>query len=386
MTEFDAILQRTLDATITQIFLFLGVVIILGIVFTIGLIFVVKKLRTESMSNQDYERLKKKRSTLIFSLVLVVFALVVIPLGSAQRITDLKHDIEHQQYVCAEVDYSYSRNGKGKDLVTIIRDGEIIYVDFPKGWSEEDFPRGEFHGTAWYSEESKILLSFTADNGAEQNMQESQVIPMLTVTDVDVDLSGIMVNHDPVMADTQKLSITELQDFFGESFSWTRENPHYLHEINERFPVSYLRSMSGTENEQSYYIAYPVAEGGMYLVFLSPAISEDRQTAQLAGTATVYLSNLPEASDLDRLQYGDSFDTVKQIAPATLVSFLKSSAITSVSFLRDGTVAEITYQKEAYVKDQVLRVEKLEFNKNLALILPEDWSYITADQQKPNQP
>ena len=165
MTEFDAILQRTLDATITQILLFLGVVIILGIVFTIGLIFVVKKLRTESMSNQDYERLKKKRSTLIFSLVLVVFALVVIPVGSAQRITHLKHDIEHQQYVCAEVDYSYSRNGKGKDLVTIIRDGEIIYVDFPKGWSEEDFPRGEFHGTAWYSEESKILLSFTADNG-----------------------------------------------------------------------------------------------------------------------------------------------------------------------------------------------------------------------------
>ena len=165
MTEFDAILQGTLDATIAKMIVFLSVVIILGIVFVVGIIFVTKKLRTETMSNQDYERLKKKKRILSFSIGLIVLALVVIPLGSVQRITHLKHDIEHQQYICAEVDYSYSRNGKGEDLVTIIQDGEIIYVDFPKGWSDDDFPRGEFHGTAWYSEESKILLSFTADNG-----------------------------------------------------------------------------------------------------------------------------------------------------------------------------------------------------------------------------
>ena len=165
MTEFDAILQGTLDATIAKMIVFLSVVIILGIVFVVGIIFVTKKLRTETMSNQDYERLKKKKRTLSFSIGLIVLALVVIPLGSVQRITHLKHDIEHQQYICAEVDYSYSRNGKGEDLVTIIQDVEIIYVDFPKGWSDDDFPRGEFHGTAWYSEESKILLSFTADNG-----------------------------------------------------------------------------------------------------------------------------------------------------------------------------------------------------------------------------
>ena len=164
MTEFDAILQGTLDATIAKMIVFLSVIIILGIVFVVGIIFITKKLRTDSMSNQEYERLKKMKRTLTFSIGLIVCALVVIPLGSVQRITHLKHDIEHQQYICAEVDYSYSRNGKGEDLVTIIRDGEIIYVDFPKGWSTDDFTLGEFHGTAWYSKESNILFSFTADN------------------------------------------------------------------------------------------------------------------------------------------------------------------------------------------------------------------------------
>lgn len=165
MIEFDAILQEILDTMIANIIVFLGVVIVLGIAFAVGIIYVTKKLRTESMNNHDYEKFKKIQRTLIFSIGLIVLALVVIPLGSMQRITHLKNDIENQQYVCAEVDYSYSRNGKGDDLVTIIRDGEIIYVDFPKDWSEEDFPRGEFHGTAWYSEESNILFSFTADNG-----------------------------------------------------------------------------------------------------------------------------------------------------------------------------------------------------------------------------
>ena len=165
MTEFDAILQETLDATIAKMIVFLSVVIILGIVFTVGIVFITKRLRTGSMSNQEYEGLKKRKRALSFSIGLIVLALVVIPLGSIQRISHLKNDIEHQQYICAEVDYSYSRNGKGEDLVTIIREGEIIYVDFPKGWSTDDFPRGEFHGTAWYSEESRILLSFTPDNG-----------------------------------------------------------------------------------------------------------------------------------------------------------------------------------------------------------------------------
>lgn len=165
MTEFDAILQETLDTTIAKMIMFLSVIIILGIIFVVGIIFITKKLHMESMSNQEYERLKKIKRTLTFSIGLIVCALVVIPLGSIQRISHLKNDIEHQQYICAEVDYSYSRNGKGEDLVTIIREGEIIYVDFPKGWSTDDFPRGEFHGTAWYGEESRILLSFTPDNG-----------------------------------------------------------------------------------------------------------------------------------------------------------------------------------------------------------------------------
>ena len=68
MTEFDAILQRTLDAATETMILMSGVLIVLVIVFTIRFIFVMKKLRTESMSNQDYDWLMKRKRTLIFSI------------------------------------------------------------------------------------------------------------------------------------------------------------------------------------------------------------------------------------------------------------------------------------------------------------------------------
>ena len=164
MTEFDAILQRTLDAATETMILMSGVLIVLVIVFTIRFIFVMKKLRTESMSNQDYDWLMKRKRTLIFSICLSVLGLIVVPIGSVQRITHLKHDIDNQQYICAEVDYSHSRKGTGEEIVTIVKDGERIFVHFPQEWSEKDFPRGDFHGTAWYSEERKILLSFAPDD------------------------------------------------------------------------------------------------------------------------------------------------------------------------------------------------------------------------------
>lgn len=164
MTEFDAILQRTLGATTEKMILMLGVLLVLVIVSTIRFIFVMKKLRTESMSNQDYEKLMKRKRALIFSICLSVLGLIVIPIGNAQRITRLKNDIDNQQYICAEVDYSHSRKGTGEEVVSIVKDGERIFVHFPQGWSEKDFPRGDFHGTAWYSKESKILLSFAPDD------------------------------------------------------------------------------------------------------------------------------------------------------------------------------------------------------------------------------
>ena len=139
MTEFDAILQRTLGATTEKMILMLGVLLVIVIVSTIRFIFVMKKLRTESMSNQDYERLMKRKRALIFSICLSVLGLIVIPIGNAQRITRLKNDIDNQQYICAEVDYSHSRKGTGEEVVSIVKDGERIFVHFPQGWSEKDF-------------------------------------------------------------------------------------------------------------------------------------------------------------------------------------------------------------------------------------------------------
>lgn len=43
MTDFDAILQKTLDATMEKIIPLLGVLIVLLVIFTVRFIFVMKK-------------------------------------------------------------------------------------------------------------------------------------------------------------------------------------------------------------------------------------------------------------------------------------------------------------------------------------------------------
>lgn len=163
MAEFDAILQQSLDSAILFMIVFVGGLLVLGIAFAVGLFFICKRLRTEDMDNRDYERLKKKRRTLIFSLCLIVGGMVAVSIGSVQKMTHLKNDMDRQQYICVEADYSYTLNGKNEKTVTITYDGKTVYVNLPQNRAEDDFPLGQFHGTAWYSKESRILLDFAPD-------------------------------------------------------------------------------------------------------------------------------------------------------------------------------------------------------------------------------
>lgn len=227
----------------------------------------------------------------------------------------------------------------------------------------------------------QVLLLFTSCGKAGEEVQDLQSMPVITATGVD--LTGVKTNNDPILDTAQKLPISELKNYFENDL--TKAGPLFLEEINQKFPVEYLRSMSVSENRESYYIAYPVLEGGLYVVFLTGAMSNDGSAFKLAALNSIYLSELPEKRDLNILQPGDTFDDVKRIAPATLLTTTKSSAITSVSILQDGLTAEIDYQKEAYLDSGNLLIERITFNDQNAFILQEDLSYIqTAERDSGN--
>ena len=221
----------------------------------------------------------------------------------------------------------------------------------------------------------QALLLFASCRKVEEKVQEYQRIPTVTVTDID--LSGKKTNNDPIPDTAQKLPLSEYTAFFGEFSDSESTEPLSLEEIDRVFPATYLREQKVSESGQSYYIAYPVSEGGLYVVYLIGALLGDGSAVQLVYSESVYLADLPNKSDLASLRPGDPFDAVKQLAPATLLSTVRSSAIMSFSFLQDGTVAEIEYQKEVYVKNGELLIDRITFNDRNTLVIQEDLAYIS---------
>ena len=74
-------------------------------------------------------------------------------------------DISREQYIQADAIYSRTEESSEPDWFTngcayVEIDGEAIRVELPRGWTEEDFPLGDFSGTVWYGKQSKVLLAF----------------------------------------------------------------------------------------------------------------------------------------------------------------------------------------------------------------------------------
>lgn len=82
----------------------------------------------------------------------------------------MQHDLGKHQYVVVETAYDRPRH---RDSVT--NDG-IVYVELngkrvkmylPSGVKTEEFPFGEHYGRVCYAEDSKVILSFHANNAGE---------------------------------------------------------------------------------------------------------------------------------------------------------------------------------------------------------------------------
>ena len=78
-------------------------------------------------------------------------------------------DISREQYIQADAIYSRTEESSESDWFTngcayVEIDGEAIRVELPRGWTEEDFPLGDFSGTVWYGKQSKVLLAFYQKN------------------------------------------------------------------------------------------------------------------------------------------------------------------------------------------------------------------------------
>ena len=74
-------------------------------------------------------------------------------------------DTKQQRYV--EIEAQYIRNERASEgnlfsygHVYIEYDGKQLTLELPRDWDDEEFPLGDFYGTVWYSEKSKIILAF----------------------------------------------------------------------------------------------------------------------------------------------------------------------------------------------------------------------------------
>lgn len=75
-------------------------------------------------------------------------------------------DIARQQYVMVTASYERTSSSSERTLFSsgyayFMQDGERIHLELPADWTEDEFPLGTYQGALWYSQESKVLLSFS---------------------------------------------------------------------------------------------------------------------------------------------------------------------------------------------------------------------------------
>ena len=94
-------------------------------------------------------------------IVAIILPVLMIWLG-----LPVYNDIAQQQYIQAQANYSRNENTSKNHLfsngyVVIETGNEEIRLELPANWTEQEFPEGLHCGTVWYSQESKVILSFT---------------------------------------------------------------------------------------------------------------------------------------------------------------------------------------------------------------------------------
>lgn len=166
-------------------------------------------------------------------------------------------------------------------------------------------------------------------------------------------IEGYVINNSPINQEDVMYSIDELEKFFGP-LSIQSDERVYLEDINSRFPIQYLRK---AEDRESYYIVYPVLEGGKFIVLLGTQIDLETDCCKLFCSNSLYVFNLPTESIFAELDNTSTYEDVKTLAPCTMLNTFLASSIDSYSILRDGQVVRCTYIRN---EEGVLYLDEME--------------------------
>ena len=110
---------------------------------------------------------RKLKYTTKQQIAMSAIALMGLSVVALMTVLPIWQDVSAQRYVKVEAEYkrteissesSFFSNG----YVYAYADGQRIDLSLPAGWTKEEFPLGTYQGIIWYSEASKVILSFTA--------------------------------------------------------------------------------------------------------------------------------------------------------------------------------------------------------------------------------
>ncbi len=163
------------------------------------------------------------------------------------------------------------------------------------------------------------------------------------------EVEGFKINNDPISESKTSYSIVELKDFFMDN-----QDIIYLNDINDRFSVEYFREI---QSSNSYYIVFPVSEGGKFLIFLYHNLNLETYQKKLCYSDYMYVIDLPDEKAFSSVDLSYEYDDVKSLAPCTQLVTSRSSSVVSYSPLIDGNVMMCTYERAV---SQSLKVTGLE--------------------------
>ena len=167
---------------------------------------------------------------------------------------------------------------------------------------------------------------------------EKIAIPIKIETD-------IPINNLPIdRMNAELYSESELSAFFA------KDSFHSLNEIQAHFPITYFRCESVLNNtmesvpssDSSYYIVFPVREGGNYLVFLWARLNRDQY--ELCSSDAYYVYNLPDESDFSTLKTDISFFELQEKYPCTWLVSTASSYVSSYSPTHNRSIVRCNWK------------------------------------------
>lgn len=170
--------------------------------------------------------------------------------------------------------------------------------------------------------------AYRADSEAGNNVRPN---------DSGMALEGYSVNNEPLTDQDTAYPIEDLRRCFQDAES----DLLYLDDIHTEFSLTHLRKLL---DRDSYYIAYPVIEGGKYLVFLNTVLDPDSGEEKVAYWGSIYVFDLPEEEAFANLNAGDSFADVQALGTYTFMPVMSSGFI-SYSLLCDGNVMQCSYTR-----------------------------------------